>query len=241
MAQTPGPLLWEETIPGGCHWSGVVRRGVALRLTDLQGRANCAMLIFNHEERSERYNMPDTLKAQHTAVLGKGHVLYTDMGRALCSIVEDTVGGHDTVCGVMDDATLEARFGQRRYQQYRNEMHRSGKEGLLKELGRVGLGKRDLHASVNWFSRVAADAQGNLRFVPGHSKPGGFVDLRFDMHAFVALSTCMHPLDPQTGWNPKPVKVSAWRCGLAAADDYCRTFRPESERAFINTERYFAQ
>jgi hypothetical protein len=38
----PGEVLWEETIPGGCHWSGVVRRGVALRLTDLEGGSHGA-------------------------------------------------------------------------------------------------------------------------------------------------------------------------------------------------------
>ena len=30
-------MLWEETVPGGCHWSGLMRRGSALRFTDLEG------------------------------------------------------------------------------------------------------------------------------------------------------------------------------------------------------------
>ena len=29
-------ILWEETVPGGCHWSGLMRRGSALRFTDLR-------------------------------------------------------------------------------------------------------------------------------------------------------------------------------------------------------------
>jgi len=227
MAQTPGPLLWEETVPGGCHWSGVVRRGVALRLTDLEGGANCSMLIFNHEERTERYNMPDHPQGAAHRGARQGHVLYTDMGRALCSIVEDTVGGHDTVCGVMDDATLAARFGERRYQQARNDMYRSGKEGLLKELGRVGLASATCTAASTG-SAGGGGRGGQSALRPRHSRAGGLVDLRFDMHAFVALSTCMHPLDPQASWSPKPVKVSAWRCGPAGPDDYCRNLRPRA-------------
>lgn len=237
----PGPVLWEEIIPGGCHWSGVVRRGVALRMTDLEGGTNGAMLLFNHEDRCERYNMPDTLKAQHTAYLTKGNVLYTDMGRAIASVIEDTCGWHDTVCGVIDDATLEARVGRQRYQEYRNGMTRSGMEGFLKELGRLGLNRRDLHANVNWFSKVAASASGDLTLAANHSTAGACVDLRFDMNALVVLSTSMHPLDPAATWAPKPLKLTAWRCGLANQDDYCRNFRPESGRAFLNTERYFAQ
>ena len=76
-------MLWEELLPGGCHWSGVLRRGNALRLTDLSGRANVSALFYNAEEKLERYNMPDTLKAQHTAHLTAGHVCYSDMGHVL--------------------------------------------------------------------------------------------------------------------------------------------------------------
>ncbi|MBI1397912.1 MAG: DUF1989 domain-containing protein [Betaproteobacteria bacterium] len=234
-------ILWEETVPGGCHWSGVIRRGTALTLTDVEGRANLAMLLFNHEERFERYNMPDTLKAQHTAFLTHGNVLYTDMGRALASVMADTCGWHDTVCGVMDDATLEMRFGRRAYQDYRNGMTRSGREGFLKELERNGLGRRDLHANVNWFSKIVTDAEGGLHFEASHREPGQRIDLRFDMHALVVLSACPHPLDPATQWEPAPVKLTAWRCGVAGRDDRCRNHRPENQRAFVNTERYFGE
>jgi urea carboxylase-associated protein 2 len=234
-----GPVLWEETLPGGMHWSGVMRRGAAMRFTDIEGGANVAALFWNFEEKFERYNMPDTLKAQHTAYLTRGHCGFSDMGRVVFSIVGDTAGWHDTVCGVMDDALMFERFGTKRFQEHRNAMQRSGKEGLLKEMGRWGLGKRDLHANVNLFSKVTADADGNLRFVEEH-KPGAYVDLRFDMDVLLALSSCPHPLDPGSIYEPKAVRLTAWRTGVAPADDYCRNFRGENQRAFENTARYFA-
>lgn len=234
-----GPVLWEETVPGGAHWSGVMRRGTALRFTDLDGGANVAALFWNFEEKNERYNMPDTLKAQHTAFLTRGHCGFSDMGRVMFSLVEDTASWHDTVCGVMDDALMTERFGTRRFQEHRNAMQRSGKEGLLKEMGRWGLGRRDLHANVNFFSKVIADAEGNLVFVPGRLT-GTFVDVRFDMDVLLAISTCPHPLDPVSAYDPKPVRMAAWRAGIAPADDHCRNFRGENQRAFENTARYFA-
>jgi len=48
----------------------------------------------------KRYNMADTLKAQHTAYLTAGCVCYSDMGRILCSITADSCGWHDTICGL---------------------------------------------------------------------------------------------------------------------------------------------
>jgi len=240
LATPPGPVLWEDLIPAGCHWSGVIRRGVSLRLTDLEGGANCSALIYNFELTSERYNMPDTLKAQHTAFVTKGNVCYSDMGRVLCSITADTAGWNDTICGLSDDAFVRAQFGTKRYQEHHNDMHRSAKEGLLKEIGRWGLGKRDLHANLNLFSKVTPDDAGNLSYHPGFSRAGDSIDLRCEMHLLIALSASVHPLDLRPSYSPRPVKLTAWRSGTAPADDPCRNHCAENQRGFLNTERYFA-
>ena len=52
--------------------------------------------MYNMLDTSERYNMPDTLKAQFISSLTKGNVLMSDNGRVLASIVEDSLGWHDT-------------------------------------------------------------------------------------------------------------------------------------------------
>jgi len=77
MSETP--ILWEETIQRGATWSHVLKRGTSLRITDLEGGANVGALFYNFECPVERYNMPDTLKAQHIARLTEGFVLYSDM------------------------------------------------------------------------------------------------------------------------------------------------------------------
>jgi hypothetical protein len=231
-------LRWEHLVPAGTHWSGVIRRGTALRFTDLEGGANCALIFFNPEEKLERYNMPDTLKAQHTALLSRGHCLYSDMGRIFASIITDTVGWHDSFCGVSDAGMVATKYGESHYQQARNEMLRNGRDSLLIELGKYGLGPRDLGPTVNLFSKVVADAQGQLSFVPGNSKAGDFVDLRFEMDTLVCLSTAPHPLKSSATYEAHPVKLTAWTPDPVGTDDYCRNFRPENQRGFINTERY---
>lgn len=233
-------VLWEEVVPGGNHWSGVMRRGSALRLTDLQGGANISALFYNREEKLERYNMPDTLKAQHTAFLTTGNVCYSDMGRVLCSIIGDSVGWHDTVCGVSDAGLVARKYEKANFQTHRNDMVRSGKDGLLIELGKWGLGKRDLVANVNFFSKVTVDDAGALCFQSGHSKAGDLVDLRFDMDVLVVLSAAPHPLDPKPQYKPASIKLTAWHAGLAATDDVCRNACPQNQRGFINTERFYA-
>lgn len=232
-------ILWEEAMPGGAHWSGVLRRGNTLRLTDLLGTANVSALFFNQEEKTERYNMPDTLKAQHTAFLTKGHVCFSDMGRVLCSIPEDTCGWHDTLCGVLDAKGLQAKFGEARYQEHRNDMYRSGKDGFLTELEKWGLDRRDVGANINFFSKVIADLEGRLNFDKAHRQAGQYVDLRFEMNVLVVLSAAPHPLDSVTKYAPGSVNLTAWRSGTAGAQDVCRQTCPENDRGFINTERWF--
>ncbi len=91
-------VLWEDTIQAGASWSLLLRRGNQLRIEDMEGGANVAALFYNFDCMVERYNMPDTLKAQHTArTLREGFVLYSDMGRILCSITDDSVGWHDPI------------------------------------------------------------------------------------------------------------------------------------------------
>ena len=117
--------VYKDTLPGGKHWSLNMRRGTTLTLIDVEGGANVGMLFYNPTNLLERYNAPDTLKCQHTFKLTAGHCLYSDMGRIFCSIVEDTHGWHDTVCGVLDATGLRARYGEARFQEHRNAMYLS--------------------------------------------------------------------------------------------------------------------
>ena len=222
-------LRWEHVVPAGTHWSGLIRRGTVLRFTDIEGGANCSLIFFNPE---------DTLKAQHTALLSKGHCLYSDMGRIFASIVEDTLGWHDSFCGVSDAEMVKARYGESHYQQAQNAMLRNGRDSLLIELGKYGLGPRDLGPTINLFSKVVADGEGRLSHVADHSKPGSTVDLRFEMNTLVCLSTAPHPLNASASYAAHPVKLTAYAADPVGADDYCRNFRPENQRGFINTERY---
>jgi len=236
----PSLVLWEERVPGGAHWSGVLRRGNTLRVTDIEGRANVSMLFYNYEDKLERYNMADTLKGQHTAYLTKGYVCYSDMGRVLCSISEDTCGWHDTICGVSSASLVRRKYGQARYQEHRNDYYRNGYDSLVNELGKYGLGKRDLVANLNLFSKVSVEDGGELQFHEGNSRAGDLIDLRFEMNTLVVLSSCQHPLDTVSQYKPGGIDLTAWRSGTAAADDPCRNTCAENQRAFINTERLYA-
>ena len=232
-------MLWEDLVVGGAHWSGLLRRGTTMRLTDVVGGANASVLLYNYEDRTERYNMPDTLKAQHTAFLTRGFVCYSDMGRILCSITDDTCGWHDTLCGLSSPALAKNKYGVATFADKRNEFIKSGYESVLNELGKYELGKRDLSSSINFFSKVTVDDGGTMQYHRGHSAPGAYVDLRFEMNTLVILTTAQHPLDPATDYRPRDIRLTAWHSRPAPRNDLCRTRCPENERGFRNTEVWY--
>jgi urea carboxylase-associated protein 2 len=232
-------VLFEDVIHEGATWSHVLKRGTSLRITDPTGRVNVGAMFYNWENPVERYNMPDTLKAQHIARLTDGCVLYSDMGRILCSITADRVGWHDPLSGCSNGSLVQAKYGEARYQEFRNKSHKNAYDGLIIELAKYGLGPRDMVAPVNFFSKVVVDESGAMQFVPGNSTPGAFIDLRAEMNVLVILNTCQHPLDPNPAYDPQPVALTVRRVPPPAVDDPCRVSCAENGRGFILTERYF--
>lgn len=230
-------ILWEEELRGGQTWSAELERGTALRLTDIEGGANVSALFYNSQQPVERYNMPDTLKAQHIARLTEGFVLYSDMGRILCSITADSVGWHDPIGGTLNAKQVREKYGEKTYQQFRNEWTQSPREALLLELAKYSLGPRDLTPTLNLFSKVQVDEKGVMGYVPGNSKAGDFVELRAEMKVLVLLSANHHPMEPGNVYAPKPVRLTIKRVLAPAEDDPCRVSRPENGRGFILTER----
>lgn len=227
-------LLYSDRLDGGCHGSLHLRQGTSLRLVDEDGGANVGMLFYNPVNLLERYNAPDTLKCQYTFKLTKGNCLYSDMGRIFCSIVEDTVGWHETVCGNTTHDMTAKKWGARSYQDYRNDWYRNGYDSFLVELAKYGLGKKDMAANVNFFSKVSVDDHGGLHYADGHSRAGDYVELRFDMDTLVLLHTCPHPLNPAPHYPRKPVAYQIRRADPVADDDYCMNLRPENQRGFRN-------
>ena len=233
------PTLYEETVPGGGHTSFVLKRGQLLRITDLEGGANVSLLLLSATEKSERLNLPDTLKCQHTARLTAGHCLYSDMGRVLAAITADTCGWHDSFGGVLNAAETAEKYGQGRYQELRNGFFRNGEDNLLVEMGKWNLNLQDLLMTLNLFSKVTVDEGGRFHFEPGNSRAGDYVELYAPMDCLVLLTALQHPLDPNPLYAPRPVQLGWSKVESDGISVLCRTSRPENGRGFHNTERLY--
>ena len=171
-------------------------------------------------------------------VITKGHVLYSDMGRILLSVIDDTCGWHDTMTACSTPESNKQKYGVKNYQEFRNAYYRDGFTSLLTEVSKYGMSLRDMHSQVNLFTQINVNNEGGLIF-KAQNKPGAYIDLQAEMDCLVVLNTCPHPMDTNPIYEPKPLKVTLWESYYEMEENPCFYTREENKRGFTNTINYY--
>lgn len=222
-------LVWAETVPGGRYTSKVLARGTRLRLRDLDGNACANVLLHRADAPWERLNVADTVKVPWQAYLATGHPLLSDAGRVLATVVADTSGHHDALCGTTSAAANLAKYGA-------GALHSAspaGRELFTVAGAKHDLQPRDLPPSLSFFHGVRVTPDGALTST-GTAGAGAYVDLLMHLPAIVLIANTAHPLDPAPDFATTPLEVLAW----SASDELgtLPTCDPEYHRAVLNTE-----
>jgi urea carboxylase-associated protein 1 len=122
----------------------------------------------------------------------------------MARVVEDSSGRHDTLAGCCSCESNVVRFGETtRYQH-------ACRENFVLELGRYGMGKRDVAPNVNFFMNVPIDDAGNFAVLDGISPPGSYIELVAEMDLLCVFSNCPQINNPSNDFNPTPVRVLIW-------------------------------
>jgi len=226
-------LIWAETVPGGRYTSKVLARGTRLRLRDLDGNACAHLLLHRADAPWERLNVADTVKVPWQAYLGTGHPLLSDAGRVLATVVADTSGHHDALCGTTSATGNLAKYGA-------GTLHSAapaGRELFAVAAAKHGLTPRDLPPSLSFFHGVRVESDGVLTST-GTAGAGVHVDLLLHLPVIVQIVNTAHPLDPSPEFATTPLEVLAWR----APDELDSLPNHDSEyrRAVLNTEDVWA-
>lgn len=220
-------VIATETIPGGWYWSTRLKAGEALRIGQSRGPSSVALIAWSARDTSERLNLPDTVKVQWTTAMTKGRVVFSDMGRVMFSVIEDSSGAHDGLVGGSTAASNAARYPG---------VTRNTRDNFVLVAGKLGLDRRDIPSALTLFAPVRVTADGSFVWRPDLSHPGDYIDLRAEMDLIVGLSNCPHPLDPNPNYAPNPVDITRYITEVAA-DDLCRTATAEAVRGFENNAR----
>ena len=191
-----------ETISAGGSWSGTVKRGEVLKITDVEGQQGVDFLCYSEANPEERYHAANTLKRAATLRLTTGHVLYSDIARPMMTIVGDTCGFNDTIAGCCSAPSNELIYGVKGAPGCR--------ENFLKELSRYGLGRKDIVANLNFFCNVPAGTNNTLArliFEAAPSKAGDSIALRAEMDVLAVISNCPQINNPCSGGRPTAIRI----------------------------------
>jgi urea carboxylase-associated protein 1 len=194
-----GSVVEDRVIPAGQWWARAIPRGHTLRIVDLEGKQAVDFLCYNAADPEERYNAADTMKYAKTIFLTRGHGIYSDRGRRLFTIVEDTCGRHDTIGGCCSAESNEVRYGVKDSPSCRANFRTA--------LAAFGLGPKDIVANLNFFMNVPVEADGAMGIVDGLSKAGDYVDLRAELDVLAVVSNCPQVHNPCNGFKPTPIRV----------------------------------
>ncbi|OBG80743.1 urea carboxylase [Mycobacterium sp. E802] len=226
-------LTWAETVPGGRYTSKVLARGTRLRLRDLDGTACAHVLLWRADAPWERLNVADTVKVPWQAYLSTGHPLLSDQGRVLATLVSDTSGHHDALCGTTTLTGNAAKYGAGEVE----SASPAGRELLALAALKNGLTRRDVAPSVSFFHGVRVEADGTL-LSTGSAGAGTAVELVTHLPLIVAVANTAHPLDPAPQFTAGSLEVLAWSApgDLAEIDATIGERDPEYQRAYLNSE-----
>jgi urea carboxylase-associated protein 1 len=192
-------ITYDFVVPARQPWSRVIKRGEVLRLIDLEGQQAVDFLCYSAKDPSDRYSSMNTIKVQQNTYVGKGTVLYSDAGMPLFTVIEDSLGQHDTIYGCCSNPN--------NYLRYNVQTTESCYSNFLAELAKHGLDRSAIVSNLNFFMQVPIMPDGAAGVAADVSPPGSYVDLRAEMDVLTVLSNCPQMHNPCNAYNPTPIRV----------------------------------
>ena len=187
------------TVDAKQPWSGLVKRGQVLTIKDTHGQQAVDFLCYDADNTADRYSATNTVKVQGNVYVGNGTVLYADSGKPLLTVIEDTVGRHDTIYGCCSNPNNKLRYGV--------ETTESCYTNFTQELQKHGMDVTSIVPNVNWFMSVPVLGDGSAGVAEAALKPGSFVKLRAECNVLAVLSNCPQMHNPCNGFKPTPIEV----------------------------------
>jgi len=200
--KSPAEPRLDEVIPARGFWAQEMRAGELLRIEDVEGQQAVDLICYNLANLKEKFWAAHTAKLAKTIYVTTGDVLYSDLARPMMTIVEDTVGVNDVICGSCSYALDVVRYGE--------DKARPGcMDNFEAAIAPWGLTRTDVPMCFNIFLRYPVEEGGRVSIdQEPPSSAGDHMLLRAEMDLLVAISNCPQENNPCTGFNPTPLGIT---------------------------------
>lgn len=172
--------------------------GQTLRIIDPEGGQVSDVVAFAADDTAEAISSGRTLDYNSTMRLTAGHVLYSNRGRPMFTIIEDTVGVHDFSIAPCSPEMFALLHGI-------TEPHPSCFGNLTEALAPYMISPDAIPTTFNAFMHVRIGPNGDITVVPPVSRPGDYIDLRAEMDLLVGITACS--AEQSNGGAFKPIDI----------------------------------
>jgi urea carboxylase-associated protein 1 len=202
--ELPRDATRDEVVPAKGVTAFEMKAGETVRIEDLEGQQAVDLICYSLENLNEKFWAAHTAKLNGTIYVTTGDILYSDLARPMMTIVEDTVGVNDLICGSCSYALDVVRYGQ-------DEAKPGCMDLFETAIAPWGLKRSDVPMCFNIFLDYPVEDSGHVAIDKAPvSKPGDHIDLRAEMHLLVAITACPQIHNPCNGFDPTPIRVTVF-------------------------------
>lgn len=202
-AAPAGKVLRDQIIPPKEYLGLELRKGLVLRIVDVEGKQVPDLVCFNLMNISEKLSCNNSRLIQKRWQLTTGHALFSDEGNEMLTIVGDTVGIHHASGGCCNEAANFRRYGE--------HDTRNCLDNMTMAASPLGITKKDIPGAFCPFMNVIQFEDGRYEIHEPTSKPGDYIDLRAEMDLFISISNCPQEKNPCNGFKATPLQVIVYR------------------------------
>lgn len=190
-------------VPAGGAAVIEVAAGETIRVIDVEGRQIGDFVALAREDLTERISTAETMNFNDwNARVRPGTILYSNRPRPLFTVVDDTSSGkHDLQFAACTPFFYEYHGGVKGH----NNCH----DNLVAALQPYGMPPADLPNPVNLFQLSEVGEGGEISVGDPGAAAGEYIELRAEIDAIVAVSSC--PVDLEVlgaaDWAPTPLRL----------------------------------
>jgi uncharacterized protein len=200
MTTAGRPAVTERHVEGGTGYAFVAPQGSRFRIVDVQGQQVSDLVVFLHDDLTERLSAGNTRKLNGRLKLAREGVLYSTRCRPLLRITADTAGEHDMLFSSCSAYDYRVRFGL-------TTEHNSCLSILTGVLAPHGIAEWMIPDPFNVFQHSEITSDWRLLTREPKSRPGDFVEFQAECDCLVALTACPQDQNPCNGWRITDILV----------------------------------
>ncbi len=175
--------LKRQTIQAQTGIGFQLKKGQLLKVIDPLGEQVSDLFCYSQLEPWDALSSGRTIDTCDTILFTRGHTLYSQSGKAMLEILEDTCGRHDFLVTPCSQQMFEMISGKPDY-------HPSCFENLKKAFQSFEVNPDQISTSFNIFMNVPIQADGKISVQAPLSKAGDFVIFQAKMDLIVGLTAC---------------------------------------------------